>query len=68
MRGRLWLVADEKKLRDCVAAGMGMRDIFQEFGGKYSVDSIRMKMSRLGLVDRAESLCSTTTTSTTTTS
>ena len=68
MRGKLWPVADEKKLRDCVAAGMDTRGIIQEFGGKYSVDGIRMKMFRLGLVDRSESLCRTTTTSTTTTS
>jgi len=52
-------------LRDCVAAEIGVHEIFQEFGGKYSVDSIRMKMSRLELVDRSESLCTTTSTTTT---
>jgi len=47
---------------------MDIPGIFQEFGGKYSADGIRMKMFRLGLVERAESLCSTSTTTSTTTS
>lgn len=57
MRGKLWPVEDERKLRDLVSIGASVSDISREFCGRYSVVSVRLKMSRLGLVDRSGFFC-----------
>ena len=57
MRGKLWPVEDERKLRDLVSFGASVSDISREFCGKYSVVSVRLKMSRIGLVDRSGFFC-----------